>query len=38
MVAGLAGVQGVDNALQTMAGKLFSFPSQLKDFPSRPKG
>ena len=38
VVAGLAGVQGVENELQTMAGKLFSFPSQLKDFPSRPKG
>jgi cytidylate kinase len=31
IVAGLPGVQGVDNQLRTMAGGLYRFPSQVKD-------
>jgi cytidylate kinase len=33
----LTGVAGIEDELRTMAGGLYRFPSQLKDFPSRPK-
>jgi hypothetical protein len=33
IVAGLAGVRGVDDELRTMTGGLYRFPSQRKNFP-----
>ena len=33
VVAAVPGVRGVDDELRTMAGGLYRFPSQLKDFP-----